>query len=104
MAAGGVVVAMPRYEVGGKPLGCPVCGHGDFAWHEGLKESRGLTFLGWDAFASGVDKLTCGGCGHIMTFSRAKAIPNTPKKVHGRDDPDPYAGMHPDARREMGLD
>lgn len=62
-----------KYTVKGDLLRCIVCGHDDFLWHQGLKESRGLTFFGFDWAAEGVDKLTCAGCAHVMTFARITA-------------------------------
>lgn len=81
-----MLVPVARYELKGKPLCCPLCGHDDFLWHEGLKESRAATFLGFDWAKEGVDKLTCIDCAHTLSFARITAT-YRPQAAEAAGDP-----------------
>jgi hypothetical protein len=66
---------LAREEVGprtiaGRPLHCPVCGHGQFWKRWTLMNTPGLTFFGVEWANKQAENFVCASCGHVLWFLR----------------------------------
>ncbi len=58
------------YQIQGKPIVCPQCGHNQFDFGSALLNTPGMTFLGLDWANRTATILACKECGHIDWFLR----------------------------------
>jgi predicted nucleic-acid-binding Zn-ribbon protein len=59
-----------QFEVEGKPVRCPHCGHDRFAEGEALLNTVGMTALSMDWANRTASTLMCAGCGRIEWFGQ----------------------------------
>lgn len=57
-----------QFELAGKPVKCPHCGHNEFARSSAQLNSRGLTFVGLDWADKSASTLACTNCGRVEWF------------------------------------
>jgi DNA-directed RNA polymerase subunit RPC12/RpoP len=62
-----------RYEVEGRPVRCPHCGHETFAEGEAMLNTVGMTFFGLDWANRTASTLMCAECGRIEWFGQKPA-------------------------------
>jgi hypothetical protein len=57
-----------EYEVVGRRLACPICGHTRFTLRRSLLNTRALTLLDLDWANRRATNFVCAQCGHILWF------------------------------------
>lgn len=59
-----------RFQVAGRPVQCPHCGHDQFAEGEALLNTAGMTLAGLDWANRSASTLVCAECGRIEWFGQ----------------------------------
>ncbi|MBK7908304.1 MAG: DNA-binding protein [Gemmatimonadetes bacterium] len=57
-----------RYQVAGRALKCPMCGHDHFARGEAQLHSMGMTFVGLEWAQKEATTLACAQCSRVEWF------------------------------------